>query len=225
MVIARSNGRPRQDQRISYLYNLLREVHPDLTDAEIRAAFGRVVSQSESTWRTHHATPTTHDIVCALWSELGVEVDQRHQAETVRIFQEGILHFPPEPVAGLAGALEWAAGRYRLGLISDTMFSPGRVICELLDRFGILRHFSAFVFSDEVGFSKPDVRAFRQAAAALGTTPSDTAHIGDLHRTDIAGAREAGALAILFTGVHYDDEATPEPDLVLNHWHDLPRLL
>ena len=89
----------------------------------------------------------------------------------------------------------------------------------------MLQYFEAFVFSDEVGFSKPDVRAFEQAGRALGAAAHEMAHIGDLRRTDVAGAQNAGLKAILFTGVHEDQHEAPVPDAVLPHWQTLPEVM
>ena len=83
----------------------------------------------------------------------------------------------------------------------------------------------AFVFSDEAGFSKPDIRAFEQAGATLGMAKDEIVHIGDLRRTDIAGARNAGLKAVLFTGVREDSDETPEPHAVLSQWQALPEVL
>jgi FMN phosphatase YigB (HAD superfamily) len=58
----------------------------------------------------------------------------------------------------------------------------------------------------------------------MGTITESIAHIGDLRRTDIAGARGTGAKAILFTGVH-EDRQGPDPDHHLAAWSHLPSIL
>ncbi|WP_456426537.1 HAD family hydrolase [Rhodocaloribacter sp.] len=225
LVEARVNGRARQARRLRHLLSVAQAYRPETTAEEVTEAFTGVVRRFETVWKTRHCTPVTEELVRSLWKRLGVTVDPEAHAETVRLFQEGILHYPPALVEGAPEMLAWAAERYRLALISDTMFSPGRIIRRLLDAQGLLRHFDAFVFSDETGFSKPDVRAFERAALQLDATPETLAHIGDLRRTDVAGARRAGATAILFTGVHEDEGDGPEPDLILPHWRKLPDVL
>ncbi|MEM9666840.1 MAG: HAD-IA family hydrolase, partial [Bacteroidota bacterium] len=176
-------------------------------------------------WREEHRTPSTDTLIGFVWQALDVEVDPAHHQATVRAVEEGLLHGAPDFAEGLTDALAWAADRYPLAIISDTMFSPGRVIRQLLDQRGTLKAFSAFVFSDEVGFSKPDRRAFDQAAAALEVRPDEVLHIGDLRRTDIAGARGAGALGALYTGIHTDDGHPAQPHVHLASWADLPQTL
>ncbi len=225
MVVARTNGLLRQQQRLGHLFEAARACRPDVTEADVEAAYRAAALRYDDAWRGHQSTPTTSEMVGCIWEALAIDVAAPRHAEAVRVFEEGLLFGPPDFAEGLEGALAWAAERYRLGIISDTMFSPGRVIRRLLERRGVLRYFDAFVFSDETGFFKPDVRAFERAGAALDAAPADLAHIGDLRRTDVAGARQAGARAILFTGVRDDEDTAPAPDAVLAHWHALPDVL
>ena len=225
IVIARTGGRRRQKQRMHHLLQVVREVRPGTADDLVAVAYRAALDQFDCSWRERHRTPTTSDLLTAIWNTLDIPIDDLRHRETVRIFEEGLLHGAPDFAEGLEEALTWASRRYPLAIISDTMFSPGRVIRQLLERRGVRHHFGAFVFSDETGFSKPDVRAFERAADALGVAPAEMAHIGDLRGTDVAGARSAGAASVLFTGVCPDEEPEPEPDAVLSHWRSLPDVL
>lgn len=225
MVIARTGGAQRQQQRIDFLRQVAGAHRPDIDDGAILAAIKTASGRYLDDWRERHVTPQCAELVGCVWEALGIEATAVQHDEAVRIFEEGLLFGPPDFAEGLEEALAWAAARYRLGIISDTMFSPGRVIRQLLHERGVLGYFDAFVFSDEAGFSKPDARAFVQAGEALGAAPGEIAHIGDLRRTDVAGARQAGLHAILFTGVRLDDDDAPDPDAVLPHWNTLPDVL
>lgn len=112
-------------------------------------------------------------------------------------------------------------------LICDTGFTPGRRVRRFLGQHGLeLDH---YFFSDEVGVPKPFPPIFEAALAATGAEPSKAIHIGDLRRTDVAGARAAGMAAIRFTGVHDDgwlsEAEGDEADAVLERWADLAGLL
>ena len=77
---------------------------------------------------------------------------------------------------------------------------------------------------------KPHAPMFVAALEATGARPGDAVHIGDLRRTDVAGARAAGMAAVRFAGVHDDgwleeDCRDAEADAVLYRWADLPALL
>ena len=114
-------------------------------------------------------------------------------------------------------------------LICDTGFTPSRVVREALRMHSL--HLDHYFFSDEVGIPKPHAPMFLAALEATGAKPAEAVHIGDLRRTDVAGARAAGMAAIRFAGVHDDgwlaEDCQPdvEADAVLYRWADLSELL
>lgn len=65
-------------------------------------------------------------------------------------------------------------------------------------REGILDYFEATVFSDEVGYGKPDPQIFLTAAERLELKPTNLLHVGDNIENDVRGAQSAGMKAILF---------------------------
>ncbi|MFN8050046.1 MAG: HAD family hydrolase [Acidimicrobiales bacterium] len=103
-----------------------------------------------------------------------------------------------------------------LGIICDAGFTPGATLRTYLEHHGLLTHFSHWSFSDEVGVFKPDPAIFGHAAAGLGVTDgAELAHVGDLRRTDNAGARNVGWTAVRYRGLH--DDAPPEGDEEVAH--------
>jgi len=113
-------------------------------------------------------------------------------------------------------------------LICDTGFTPSRHIRTFLEGHNIeLDH---LFFSDEVGEPKPSPVIFRRALEAAGADAEHSVHIGDLRRTDVAGARAFGMATIRFAGIHDDGWETveskgEEADAVLYRWSELPGLL
>jgi len=112
-----------------------------------------------------------------------------------------------------------------LGIVCDAGFTGGAILRDFLASQGLLDHFSGWGFSDEVGAYKPAPRIFEATLAMLGADPATTVHIGDLRRTDIAGARAIGMRTIRYRGLADDPTPGPEADLVLDHHRDLPALL
>jgi putative hydrolase of the HAD superfamily len=115
----------------------------------------------------------------------------------------------------------------RLGIICDVGFTASPVLRAHLARNGVLNLFDHWSFSDEVGTYKPDPRIFEHALAGLGgVDPERVAHVGDLRRTDIAGALAMGMTAVRYTGVN-DDDSQPEPEgtHVIAHHSELPKVL
>ncbi|MEZ5258385.1 MAG: HAD-IA family hydrolase [Ilumatobacteraceae bacterium] len=97
----------------------------------------------------------------------------------------------------------------RLGIICDVGFTPSPVLRTMLERHGVLGYFDAWSFSDEVGWYKPAAQIFAHAMASLGVEAQESAHVGDLRRTDVAGALASGmTVMVRYHGVHDDLDAT-----------------
>ena len=112
----------------------------------------------------------------------------------------------------------------RLGIVCDVGMTPSSTLKAHLDRHGVLELFDAWAFSDEVGVYKPAPEIFEHALAGVGgVAPQHAAHVGDLRRTDVAGARAMGMTSVRYMGV-FDDETQPEPeaDHVIAHHDALP---
>ncbi|HVY97636.1 MAG TPA: HAD family hydrolase [Solirubrobacterales bacterium] len=115
----------------------------------------------------------------------------------------------------------------RIGIVCDVGFTGGELLRGFLAREGVLGHFSGWAFSDEVGHYKPAAQIFEAALSALGAEPGAALHVGDLRRTDVAGAAAMGMRTVRYRAL-YDDagaEGGPEADFVLDSHGDLPPLL
>jgi putative hydrolase of the HAD superfamily len=114
-----------------------------------------------------------------------------------------------------------------LGIVCDVGFSGGELLRDLLDREGLLGHFSGWAFSDEVGHYKPSPRIFEAALGALGAVPGEAVHVGDLRRTDIAGAGAIGMVAVRYRGLHDDrgENGEVEADFIIESHRELPDLI
>ncbi len=113
-----------------------------------------------------------------------------------------------------------------VGIVSDTNLAIGRHLRTYLDEHGILEHVTFAAFSDEVGVYKPDPAIFRAALDGLGIDdPATVVHVGDLKRTDVAGARAMGMGSVRFRGALDDDEPGADADHVIDRLAELPGLL
>ena len=145
----------------------------------------------------------------------------------------GVFHAGGDPdrltvAPGIAETLaELRAAEVRVGIICDTGFAPGATLRRYLDHHDLLRYFDHWSFSDEVGVFKPDAAIFSHAAAGLGLSdPSTIAHVGDLRRTDVGGARRAGWTAVRYRGLHDDvDESSPDAEHVIDRHDQLVAVL
>jgi len=82
-------------------------------------------------------------------------------------------------------------------IVGNTLFWPSSYTRIVLDRAGVLRFVDLCVFSDEVGYMKPDRAIFIEAARRVGAPIEELVHVGDSLAEDVGGALSAGATAIL----------------------------
>lgn len=128
--------------------------------------------------------------------QLHVDLPSGVQQSLVTAFEETILAAPPPLEPGAKQVLTALTPTYRLGIISDTGITPGRVLRRVLESVQVLHFFRATIFSDETGYNKPHRRMFDAALTALGGTPATALHIGDLLETDVTGARRMGMTSV-----------------------------
>lgn len=179
-------------------------------------------------WQKHHDEWTAErqhgaaGIAAHIAAATGLTPDA--EAELTQAFEDAALtcdvSMVPDAIDTLAAVKN--AG-LSTALICDTGFSPGRVVRSLLGRHGLTDHLDVLVFSDEVGVPKPNARMFATALEAIGGGPA--VHIGDLRRTDVAGARAAGLGSVRFRGVYDDPSDHPDADAVVDRLPDVLPLL
>jgi putative hydrolase of the HAD superfamily len=117
-------------------------------------------------------------------------------------------------------------GGLRLGIICDVGMTPSPVLRNVLDGWGVLELFDHWSFSDEVGHYKPSAVIFGHALDGLGVSAERAVHVGDIRRTDVAGARSMGMTAVRYTGISDDTtQPTPEGHHVVADHAELPSLV
>lgn len=168
---------------------LLRELHGagyQITKEQMQAAYKRAWQYFDELWLRQIAFDANDGLN---------EMLRYLQAELPRISYQRALDFfesykaPPMPLAGVVPAIQSLAQKYPLALISDTAWTPGRRLREMLDEYGALACFRVLVFSGEVGHTKPHPIMFERAIAGLHVPAHACLHVGDLQRTDVAGAK------------------------------------
>jgi putative hydrolase of the HAD superfamily len=136
----------------------------------------------------------------AAWKEIArIALDRLGYAEERAAAELGELHFRlrVDAICPLPGALEslelLRARGVQLGLITNGGSRGQRA---KIERFGLERHFSYIGVEGEVGFGKPDVRAYERALGQLAADPAYTWMVGDNLEWDVAAAQSAGITAI-----------------------------
>lgn len=114
---------------------------------------------------------------------------------------------------------------YKLGLISNTMFS-GLAHKEDLERFDLAPYFDSMVFSSDVNMWKPNPAPFQHVLEELGVEASAAVFIGDDPVADVRGGRRAGMYTIHL--VSSNRFASPDgvfPDATIYSLQELPPIL
>ncbi len=197
-----------------------------LTDEQIENAFTRESRLHHTVWIEEHRTLAAGERLGRVCAYLDVALPRDVMARLTISFEEGILERPPVLIEGVREAVEHLASRYRLGIISDVGYSPGRVLRRVLKDAGLGDLFDSMIFSDEAGCSKPHREVFERTSDALGAAPAEMVHIGDLEHTDIVGAKRAGYRAIRFTGATQMEEGEKTvADHVTEDFAEVPRII
>lgn len=181
-------------------------------DAVVAASGGRLPSAEardlmDKAWRVHHDA----------WvdgTQFGSEGMARFCSESLGLADGAIAalcaEFEDASTDGDVDALPGAADTLgllrsagvRTALVCDTGFTPGRWVRRFLEAHGLLEGLEFLAFSDEVGVPKPHPRIFAAALEALEAEPHEAVHVGDLLRTDVAGARAVGMRTVRITAVN-----------------------
>ncbi|MCH8566932.1 MAG: HAD family hydrolase [Balneolales bacterium] len=218
IVIAHTNGEKRQKRRIEGLKELAAASNRQITPDEIKDAHRTASKRFDEIWLGTHRTPGSFELVGYTLEALEISATEADKKNLALIYEESLRDGPPELAPGVETALQQLATSFHLGIISDTMFSPGRVLKAYLHEKGIGKYFSAFAFSDEVGVSKPHPDMFKKVESETGGIKEGAFHVGDIQSTDIRGAQQFGINAILYTGISDAHAQGTTADYVCDSW-------
>lgn len=153
---------------------------------------------------------TPNDDYGDLLRELGVEdadsfIDAEHE-----------VWRPAHEVLGSAQALLASLrGRgIKTGLVANSWPDPARLLRGDVERFGLSELFDAIVFSEEVGYRKPQPEIFLHALDQLGVEPEDAMFVGDRLGADVQGAARVGMTTVQALWFRADDTPGIEPDFM-----------
>ncbi len=211
--------------RVEALANAAHAAGLDPKPEEARRAFDAAWQRHMDLWSGQVATGAREVAHWAL-EELGLEPEGVGFAGLLQAFEEASHSGRVCEIEGARETLERLrdAG-ISCALICDTGLTPGRVVRQLLDRHGLLEPLGVTIFSDEWSLPKPHPRVFEAALEGLGVRAEEAVHVGDLRRTDIAGARGVGMGTIRITAMNDDTSAEAEADHVAANHAEVVTLL
>lgn len=224
-TIARVPAETMSELRSRAVVDACAECGVEVETARLAAILAEVARSYESSWQagTHFHPREGAELLVA---QLGLE---KAAAELVAeaflsAGRDADLELSPHVAATLATLDERGV---RIGIVCDVGFTGGELLRGFLEREGVLRHFDGWAFSDEVGHYKPAAPIFEAALASLEAAPAEAMHVGDLRRTDVAGAAALGMRTVRYRALHDDPGAAgePEAEFVLDSHAELPDLL
>ncbi len=152
---------------------------------------------------------------------LHLQLEEADFDELIACLGAAFLEAPPIMMPHVKPVISRLSESYPLGIISDSALTPGSFARKLMARDGILQYFTAFTFSDETDYTKPQVVQFHSTLAQLNAEPATAVHVGDIFRTDIVGAKNAGMKAIRFAGFNKGEEDDTLSDAVVDDYRKL----
>ncbi len=196
-----------------------------ITRKQIDLAYDATDEEFRKDWYGKNVTWPVSRRLEVLLKKLNCPLPKKSFAELVRRHEEMELEVKPDLAPDTAIALKGLQGKYLLGVISDTIFSPGHALKRLLDHYEIGPYFSTLIFSDELGCSKPNPLTFKAAAKSLGVELNEIVHIGDREEKDVIGAKAVGAKSILCTVIKDRGSDKTAADAVCSDYKELPAIL
>lgn len=169
-------------------------------------------------------TPLVDERLTWVLEHCGIELDREQLSNLSTKFGEMGMMLDPTLAPNAAAVLADLSGEFKLGIVSDTGYTPGSILRRHMERYDILKYFSAFSFSDETGRAKPHAHQFQNVLRQLAIEPQQAIHCGDLPTHDVRGAKALGLTAVLYTGFHHDPVDGIEPDHVIADWLELPAI-
>jgi putative hydrolase of the HAD superfamily len=207
-----------RSRRTEAIAAVLRRYELEIEDVRLREATEAVFETHHQHWLDNMQFTASHACVL-LFELLEVEAQARVLDASVRAWTG---EDAPPVVELTANVVETLHALHdaglRIGIICDVGMAPSTVLRHHLAQHGILDCFDHTSFSDEVGWYKPAPEIFEHALVGLGVVdPSRAAHVGDLRRTDVAGAQAMGMTAVRYRGSNDDtgEPGDPEADHVI----------
>jgi len=218
-------GRPPKSVERRQLVHKFIEKQSAVSMKLVNAVYDAVDAAFKKVWLNQHVTWNVQERLELVLKGLDKTIPESEMKELVRLHEEMELEFRPDFVKGVHEALATLTEKYKLAVISDTIFSPGRTLRKLLEDEGLLGFFDVFIFSDEQGFSKPDLRVFHAASDAMEIELNELVHIGDREHNDIIGPKKLGMQAVLCTAAIDRGGKNTQADEIFDDYKKLPTII
>jgi putative hydrolase of the HAD superfamily len=153
---------------------------------------------------------TPNDDYGDLLRELGVE-----DADSFIAAEHEVWRPAHEALSSAQALLDSLRSRgLKTGLVANSWPDPARLLRADVEAFGLAEQLDVIVFSEEVGFRKPQPEIFLYALEQLGVEPENAMFVGDRLDTDVQGAAQVGMATVQALWFRADDTPGIEPDFM-----------
>jgi len=209
------------DLRLKYLIQFLESKEILYSLDKIKVAFRSAFSLAERYYNENNHI-YTEDRIANMLNILNLDMTKTHKNLIKEEFERIMLNDPPSLKKGVKETLEELSLNYKIGLISNTGITPGRIINKVFQEYDVFKFFNVQIYSDEIGFYKPHPILFKTALRELKSSPQNSIHIGDKLETDIKGAKDFNMFTIWFNDSYSPNSELIQPDYEI---HDISEVI
>ena len=214
------NWKRRQVIRVKKCHNYLNSQGHSCEISQVETGMDDAYNVVMSQWHQHIGV-SVETCMMTFAETLEITLDETEIAAIIECLGSAFLASPPVLIQHIKPVLANLSELYPMGIISDSALTPASYARQLMERDDILQYFSAFTFSDETAHTKPEVGQFHATLKKLNAEPAESVHIGDIVRTDIVGAKNAGMKAIRFAGINNSESNDTLSDAVIDDYRQL----
>jgi putative hydrolase of the HAD superfamily len=212
--------------RIDVILDEAEKMGSQISFDQISMAYTENLQEFNQKWQTKYVTELVPQRIAAICKKLNLRLPQASISHISKTWEEMELNISPDLVPEVDNTLKGLAQAYRLAIVSDAVVSSGRVLRQILQKLRLHPYFEVFIFSDEIGASKPSERIFRALLSELALPANQVVHIGDRPSNDVMGAQRCGIKAILYDEIKKRDiDKECRPDAICHHFLRLPELI
>lgn len=161
---------------------------------DVRTAYGLIRQRIEQNKISDDNKYTClEERISVVMDYLQVPNDSVMIRQLIKVLQEPVLKKPPPLMPYVKDLLQYLTKFAVIVCVSDTGMTSGDSVKYILDYYEIGGYFKYFIFSENIGYNKPDKRMFLQVINNAESVPIDRIyHVGNLFDTDVKGAINAG---------------------------------
>jgi putative hydrolase of the HAD superfamily len=191
---------------------------------KFRKTFKRIRNQNFAQALRSYEETTTETTLLQTLESLNLP-----QLDTKRVQKAALLYHATEgafwKVRSTAKSVleELRRQSFKLGILSNAPYHQGILL--FLKNNNIAQYFDAISTSAEIGFCKPDKRAFEYILKKLASEPTQSVMVGDDLSNDINGAQQLGMKTIYVKKDFIFPQNTPTNVIPDSSVSDLPEIL